>query len=127
MGIGVMSVQSPFSIVTEFCAGGCLFDFLFNHRGDADEVFLEWPQVKKMCTDVASAMQYLHAFTPQIVQRDLKSLNLLLFHQVISGSDIPHLKVADFGLSRMKDGAGWEKMTKNAGTSFWMAPEVVAG
>lgn len=126
--IGVMSLQIPFSIVTEFCAGGCLFTFLYNFRGDPEEVELEWPQRTKMCLDVASAMHYLHTFNPQIVHRDLKSLNLLLLTPVTCGADVPHLKVADFGLSRMKDqSADWGKMTVNAGTPFWMAPEVVKG
>eukprot|EP00928_Gymnodinium_smaydae_P001579 TRINITY_DN10576_c0_g1_i3.p2 TRINITY_DN10576_c0_g1~~TRINITY_DN10576_c0_g1_i3.p2 ORF type:complete len:313 (+),score=74.80 TRINITY_DN10576_c0_g1_i3:1078-2016(+) len=128
--IGVMSMQSPFSIITEFCAGGCLFHFLYNHRGDPDEVDLCWPMQKKMALDVASAMHYLHAFDPQIIHRDLKSLNLLLMQPVLSSDAVPHLKVADFGLSRMKDSApdtGWQKMTMAAGTSFWMAPEVVRG
>lgn len=128
--IGVMSLQSPFSIITEFCSGGCLFVFLYNSRGDADEVDMTWPMRQKMCFDVANAMHYLHSFNPQIVHRDLKSLNLLLLQPVKSSADVPHLKVADFGLSRMRDTAsstGWGKMTMDAGTSFWMAPEVVKG
>lgn len=125
--IGVMSLQNPFCIVAEFCAGGCLFSFLYNSRGSEDEVDLSWLQVQKMCVDVASAMLYLHAFNPQVVHRDLKSLNLLLLRPVKSSADSPHLKVTDFGLSRMKDKAEWGKMTKDAGTSCWMAPEVVKG
>lgn len=126
--LGVMSLQKPFSIITEFCEGGCLFNFLYNSRGDPDEIELAWRGRHKMCLDVAHAMHYLHSFSPQIVHRDLKSLNLLLLQRVTSTEDIPHLKVADFGLSRMQDQASdWSKMTQNAGTSFWMAPEVVRG
>merc|ERR1719159_2231621 len=75
-------------------------------------------------------MQYLHAFEPQIIHRDLKSLNLLLAEQVLDESHEPIVKVSDFGLSRMKDSvvdADWGKMTMAAGTCHWMAPEVFTG
>mmetsp|Transcript_16744 Transcript_16744/g.37754 ORF Transcript_16744/g.37754 Transcript_16744/m.37754 type:complete len:295 (-) Transcript_16744:90-974(-) len=126
MFIGVTSVQRPFRIITEFCAGGCCFELLHN----CDHIDLEWPQQHKMCLDVALAMDYLHKFQPQIIHRDLKSLNLLLSKPVTSGKDTPLVKVSDFGLSRMKDQAGeadWGKMTIAAGTCHWMAPEVFTG
>merc|ERR1719433_742433 len=75
-------------------------------------------------------MDYLHKFNPQIIHRDLKSLNLLLSKPVLSSTDIPLVKVSDFGLSRMKDQAPeseWGKMTIAAGTCHWMAPEVFTG
>eukprot|EP00927_Polykrikos_kofoidii_P043762 TRINITY_DN3785_c0_g1_i2.p1 TRINITY_DN3785_c0_g1~~TRINITY_DN3785_c0_g1_i2.p1 ORF type:complete len:297 (-),score=38.69 TRINITY_DN3785_c0_g1_i2:32-922(-) len=126
MFIGVSSMQRPFRIITEFCHGGCCFELLHN----SDHIELEWPQQIKMCTDVAKAMDYLHKFTPQIIHRDLKSLNLLLAAVVRDSRDLPIVKVSDFGLSRMKDqapGADWGKMTIAAGTCHWMAPEVHGG
>merc|ERR1712062_627531 len=82
-----------------------------------------------MCTDVAKAMEYLHKFNPQIIHRDLKSLNILLSTPVVSTRDIPFMKISDFGLARMKESGGgeWEKMTKDVGTMHWMAPEVHTG
>jgi len=82
-----------------------------------------------MCKDVGFAMDYLHKFTPQIIHRDLKSLNLLLSQPVASSTDIPLVKVSDFGLARMKEqtNADWGKMTIAAGTCHWMAPEVFTG
>lgn len=126
---GVVSVSRPFRIITEFCGGGCCFEFL--HNGD-DELELCWGQQHKMCLDVARAIQYLHNFTPKIIHRDLKSLNLLLASPVTSEADMPDVKVSDFGLSRMQDCGGdggepWGKMTNAAGTCHWMAPEVVTG
>mmetsp|Transcript_77619 Transcript_77619/g.128624 ORF Transcript_77619/g.128624 Transcript_77619/m.128624 type:complete len:307 (-) Transcript_77619:77-997(-) len=124
--IGVSSQARPFRIITEFCAGGCCFELLHN----SDHIELEWYQLHKMCLDVALAMEYLHKFEPQIIHRDLKSLNLLLSKPVCSGSDIPLVKVSDFGLSRMKDAGAdtdWGKMTIAAGTCHWMAPEVFTG
>mmetsp|Transcript_89217 Transcript_89217/g.257250 ORF Transcript_89217/g.257250 Transcript_89217/m.257250 type:complete len:295 (+) Transcript_89217:47-931(+) len=124
--VGVVSIGRPLRIITEFCNGGCVFDLLHN----AEDIDLSWPQRHKMCVDVASAMDYLHKFTPQIIHRDLKSLNLLLSRPVETSRDIPIVKISDFGLSRMKStdpNSEWGKMTMAAGTCHWMAPEVVAG
>merc|ERR1712061_110855 len=71
-----------------------------------------------------------HQFKPQIIHRDLKSLNLLLSKPVLNDKDVPLVKVSDFGLSRMKDQTpeeDWGKMTIAAGTCHWMAPEVFIG
>jgi len=123
---GVVSLQRPLRIITEFCSGGTCFDLLHN----SDEVDIAWMQQYKMSVDVASAMAYLHSFNPQIIHRDLKSLNLLLSTPVTGPNDIPLVKVSDFGLSRMKDvtaGSEGVKMTRAAGTGHWMAPECFIG
>jgi len=123
--IAISSQVQPLRVVTEYCAGGCCFELLHNQ----EDVFLSLSQQCKMCFDVAQAMQYLHAFQPPIIHRDLKSLNLLLHYPVQSEHDTPHVKVSDFGLARMKDAGGqdWGKMTVAAGTCHWMAPEVHYG
>jgi len=124
--LGVASLERPFRIITEYCSGGCCFELLHN----CDHIELCWSQQLKMCTDVASAMAYLHDYNPQIIHRDLKSLNLLLAAPVRGVSDVPLVKVSDFGLSRMKDAgaeADWGKMTIAAGTCHWMAPEAFVG
>lgn len=121
---GVVSVSRPFRIITEFCGGGCCFEFLHND----DQVELAWAQQHKMCLDVARAIEYLHESL--IIHRDLKSLNLLLAKPITTFADAPFVKVSDFGLSRMQDSAGgeaWGKMTNAAGTCHWMAPEVCSG
>lgn len=121
---GVSFVERPFKIITEFCAGGTCFELLHN-KGDVE---LVWTQRFKMGVDVAFAMEYLHDFTPMVIHRDLKSLNLLLERSVKTNRDVPNVKVSDFGMSRMKEtGDEWEKMTKEAGTRHWMAPEVISG
>mmetsp|Transcript_123697 Transcript_123697/g.200998 ORF Transcript_123697/g.200998 Transcript_123697/m.200998 type:complete len:193 (-) Transcript_123697:91-669(-) len=105
-------------------SGGTVFDVL--HCDDTVE--LQWNQQLRMCSDVASAMDYLHKFNPQIIHRDLKSLNLLLSKKITSPEDIPLVKVSDFGLAKMKDHSEeWGKMTVAAGTFHWMAPEVQTG
>merc|ERR1712136_603554 len=55
---------------------------------------------------IAQAMEYLHNFTPQIIHRDLKSLNVLLSKPLTE--NVRPL----------------EKVTAHVGTSHWMAPEV---
>jgi len=124
--LGVCSLMRPFKILTEFCAGGCCFELLHN----CDQIDLMWWQQFKMCEDVAKGMNHLHTNDPQIVHRDLKSLNLLLAEMVSGPRDIPLVKVSDFGLSRMKEAGAeydWGKMTIAAGTCHWMAPEVFQG
>lgn len=120
---GVAFKDKPFRIVTEFCHGGTCFDLIHN-----SSFLLSWCQKMKICIDTACGMHYLHAFKPQIIHRDLKSLNLLLEKHVKSPKHIPTVKVSDFGLSRMKEpGLAWGKMTAQVGTLHWMAPEVFAG
>lgn len=121
---GVSFKERPFRIITEFCEGGTAFDLLHN-----SELVLTWKQKCYMCRDTAAGMEYLHTFVPQIIHRDLKSLNLLMDSQVRHRTDVPVVKVSDFGLSKMKDGPGksWGKMTSQVGTLHWMAPEVFAG
>lgn len=120
---GVSFEKQPYLMITEFMSGGTVFDVL--HCDDTVE--LEWNQQLMMCSDVASAMDYLHKFKPQIIHRDLKSLNLLLSEKITSPKDVPLVKVSDFGLAKMRDNEDWGKMTVAAGTFHWMAPEVQTG
>jgi len=119
---GVTLSAPPFCIVMEYCEGGSLFDLLHSKL----RVRLCLQQNLKMCTDVASAMEYLHCFQPQILHRDLKSLNLLLANEVRQPTDVPVVKVTDFGFSKFVDQAAGAAthMTRNVGTVHWMAPEV---
>lgn len=121
---GLAFDEQPYLLITEFCHGGTCYDLL--HENEGLELAME--QQLKMCCDVACAMEYLHKFRPQIIHRDLKSLNLLLFKPVTSTADVPLVKVSDFGLAKMKDkDQEWGKMTVEAGTFHWMAPEVATG
>eukprot|EP00002_Diphylleia_rotans_P012994 TRINITY_DN2530_c1_g1_i4.p1 TRINITY_DN2530_c1_g1~~TRINITY_DN2530_c1_g1_i4.p1 ORF type:complete len:2539 (+),score=349.69 TRINITY_DN2530_c1_g1_i4:56-7672(+) len=67
--------------------------------------------------DIAKGMQYLHASSPAILHRDLKSLNLLL-------DDRGHVKVSDFGMTALQ---GHETKERSSGSLYWMAPEVISG
>jgi serine/threonine protein kinase len=98
----------PFCIVTEWMAGGSLYQAL--HRPD----FLNGTDRTKIAIDVARGMHFLHS--KLLVHRDLKSLNVLL-------TDKKQARVADFGTSRSVDDG--TRMTGNVGTPHWMAPEVL--
>mmetsp|Transcript_13574 Transcript_13574/g.40454 ORF Transcript_13574/g.40454 Transcript_13574/m.40454 type:complete len:452 (+) Transcript_13574:157-1512(+) len=87
-------------IVMEICTGGSLFHMMHERTSSLGRVGPSWPQRMRICTDVASAMEYLHGLKTQIIHRDLKSLNLLLKREVTNHDDLPQVKVADLGLSR---------------------------
>eukprot|EP00434_Breviolum_minutum_P001420 symbB.v1.2.001249.t1/scaffold63.1/size477159/20 len=116
------TLEPPYLIITEFLAGGSLFDLLYN---SSQELSL-W-QSLKILLDVASGMRYLHEQKPCILHRDLKSSNILLAKPLRSATQEPFAKVADFGLSRTSShstGVTKEAMTAGVGTWRWMAPEV---
>merc|ERR1712083_689436 len=92
----------PVKILTEFCAGGTCFN-LFHVDDEEDEVDLSWIQKVKIFDDTAQGMHYLHGLNPMIIHRDLKSLNMLLVQAVTDDSIVPHVKLCDFGIARLKD------------------------
>lgn len=69
----------------------------------------------QVTVDVASAMSYLHSFQPPVLHRDLKPSNILV-------SRDGRVKLSDFGVSRLLKTDS--KMTRDAGTLLYMAPEV---
>lgn len=109
-------------LLSEFCEGGTLFDLVHN----SPKLVLSWKQRMKILSDVAKGMNYLHACNPRIFHRDLKSLNILVSEKVGDEFDTPILKIADFGMAKIR-AAGGNLMTANAGTYHWMAPEVLGG
>ena len=56
----------------------------------------------------------MHKFSPPILHRDLKSLNIFLDENL-------KIKIGDFGWTKALD----EYMTNKIGTYQWMAPEVI--
>jgi serine/threonine protein kinase len=95
-------------LVTELCRTGNLEDYLRSGKR------IPWSARIQMASDIARGMHYLHG-RAGIIQRDLKTANLLL-------DDFRRVKIADFGLSRaIDDGA----MDTYCGTPATMAPEIV--
>eukprot|EP00921_Rhytidocystis_pertsovi_P004740 GHVQ01008224.1.p1 GENE.GHVQ01008224.1~~GHVQ01008224.1.p1 ORF type:complete len:989 (-),score=92.65 GHVQ01008224.1:1769-4735(-) len=118
--MGATTRCKPLCVVTEYCAGGTLFELLHQQK-----VQLSWQQKVKLAMDIAKGCTYLHACQPQIIHRDLKSLNILLSEPLTRSADIPLAKVSDFGLSKICRDFRLEHMTGMAGTYHWMAPEVL--
>jgi serine/threonine protein kinase len=112
----------PYLIVSEFCAGGSLWDTLHNSTFQ-----LSLRQRAKVLLDVTSGMRYLHQQQPCILHRDLKSGNVLLTKDIASSCQVPVAKVSDFGLSRVaseSEGSDPRNYTMGVGTWRWMAPEM---
>jgi len=113
--------HNPLLIVTEYRAGGSLYDCIYERN-----IQVTWQQRLKIQLDVAKGVGYLHSLDPIIIHRDLKSSNVLLAKAITSASVLPNAKVADFGLSRVVENGmeASEMMTRCVGTWRWMAPEV---
>ncbi|XP_028768091.1 serine/threonine-protein kinase STY46-like isoform X2 [Neltuma alba] len=107
--IGACTKPPHFCIITEFMSGGSVYDYLHKQKG----VF-KFPSLLRVAIDVSKGMNYLHQ--NNIIHRDLKAANLLMDENHV-------VKVADFGVARVKDQSG--VMTAETGTYRWMAPEVI--
>lgn len=103
-------------IVLEYCSQGTLFHYLHD-----DLNYVDWRLALRWLSESARGINTLHLWKPQIVHRDLKTLNLLL-------DDKLRIKVCDFGLSRFvsveHDQSTFFKMR---GTFAYFAPEVYQG
>ncbi|KAM3412425.1 hypothetical protein ACQJBY_003869 [Aegilops geniculata] len=102
-------------LVYEYVPNGTVADHLHGHR--AAERALPWPLRLSVAVEAAAALAYLHAIEPPVVHRDVKTTNILL------DADF-HVKVADFGLSRLfpLDGAT-HVSTAPQGTPGYVDPE----
>jgi len=121
--LGVL--ERPLCLVMDFCSGGNLMAALADRPADFD-----WQTTRRIAAQVASGVGHLHAQSPPILHRDLKSLNVLLVsrpgQQGTSGGEQLHAMVSDFGLSRFGATSAFDRMTAMCGTYHWMAPEVMA-
>ena len=93
--LGVCMVNKPF-LMMEYMENGDLNQFLCQYEraiqaGAPKEDEIAVSTLVSLCTQVASAMQYLTS--KNFVHRDLASRNILV------GADF-HVKIADFGMSR---------------------------
>ncbi|KAL9237475.1 hypothetical protein vseg_012018 [Gypsophila vaccaria] len=110
--MGAVTSPQRLCIVTEFLPRGSLFRLLQRSTSK-----LDWRRRLHMALDIARGMNYLHNCSPPVIHRDLKSSNLLVDKNW-------SVKVADFGLSRVKRETYLTTKT-GKGTPQWMAPEVL--
>ncbi|XP_078168790.1 serine/threonine-protein kinase 12-like isoform X2 [Carex rostrata] len=113
--LGAVTQSTPMMIVTEYLPKGDLRTFL-GRKGA-----LKTSLAVKFALDIARGLNYLHEHKPEaIIHRDLEPSNILR-------DDSGHLKVADFGISKMLK---WRKVRENHPVNFqnsdcrYVAPEV---
>jgi len=108
------SNKQNYSIVTELCPGGELFQQIID-RGPFDEKYSAF-----IMYQLFSAINYCHKM--HIVHRDLKPENILIVDKDRNG--YPIIKVCDFGTSKIFQKGRAEK--KLVGSSYYIAPEVLS-
>ncbi|KAJ4820578.1 Protein kinase family protein [Rhynchospora pubera] len=101
-------------LVYEFIPNGTVADHL--HGSHASERALTWNRRLSIAIEAADALAYLHAVDPPIVHRDVKTSNMLV-------DAVYHVKVADFGLSRLFPVAVTHVSTAPQGTPGYVDPE----
>ncbi|KAG1347091.1 LEAF RUST 10 DISEASE-RESISTANCE LOCUS RECEPTOR-LIKE PROTEIN KINASE-like 1.1 [Cocos nucifera] len=101
-------------LVYEFVPNGTVADHLHGPR--ASERALTWPIRLSIAIETADALAYLHAVEPPIIHRDVKTNNILL-------DACFHVKVADFGLSRLFPTDATHVSTAPQGTPGYVDPE----
>ena len=109
-----ISVQPRYQLVMEYCPHGSLFGYLHSSQP------MDWGMRGRIALEVAQGLAFLHACQPPILHRDLKSQNILLDKDY-------HAKLADFGLSRLKQESRSftnSSQKDSVGTLAWMAPEL---
>ncbi|XP_062096582.1 integrin-linked protein kinase 1 [Humulus lupulus] len=110
--LGAVTQSSPMMIVTEYLPKGDLRAFL-NRRGA-----LKPALAVRFALDIARGMNYLHENKPEpIIHRDLEPSNILR-------DDSGHLKVADFGVSKLLTVKEDKPLTCQETSCRYVAPEV---
>ncbi|EPS70227.1 hypothetical protein M569_04535 [Genlisea aurea] len=105
----------------EYASNGSLHDILHGRKGVKDAApgpVLSWGQRVKIAVGAAKGLEYLHEKTqPQIIHKDIKSSNVLLFDDHVA-------KIADFDLSNQApDMAARLHSTRVLGNFGYHAPE----
>ena len=99
-------------MITEFMAGGEMFHHL-HECGHFDE-----NRARFYIAELVLAIDHLHK--NNILYRDLKPENILL-------DEIGHIKLTDFGLSKIMNDIEKDKTYTVCGTPIYVAPEVLSG
>jgi len=109
--IGVTFPPDPLSMITEFCDGGSLLDYM-----SSNEIGQEMKN--KFIHDIALGMFHLHK--EGVIHRDLAARNILLSKHLDA-------KVSDFGMSRQTEAEDSQGTTQaTVGPLKWMAPEAIS-
>ncbi|EEF40144.1 integrin-linked protein kinase 1 [Ricinus communis] len=109
--LGAVTQSSPMMIVTEYLHKGDLRAFL-KKKGA-----LRPGTAVRFGLDIARGLNYLHENKPPIIHRDLEPSNILR-------DDSGHLKVADFGVSKLLTVKEDKPLTCQDTSCRYVAPEV---
>lgn len=116
-------VISPLALVLDLAPEGALDNVLKNYRRSGAK--LDPFTLQAIILQVAKAIEYLHQ--QRVIYRDLKSENVLVwqmplpFHSKAAHGNA-HVKVADYGISRLTLPSGAKGF---GGTEGFMAPEII--
>ncbi|KAH9626175.1 hypothetical protein KSS87_017699 [Heliosperma pusillum] len=124
--LGAVTEKKPLMLITEYLRGGDLHQYL-KEKGalspaTAINFAMDIARTNSIMCLLLRGMAYLHNEPNVIIHRDLKPRNVLLVN-----SSADHLKVGDFGLSkliRVQHAHDVYKMTGETGSYRYMAPEV---
>lgn len=112
--MGASTRPGQLLIITELMPRGSVYDLLRNPQES-----LSFKRRMLFAKDAALGVTWLHRSKPPLLHLDLKAANLLVDKNW-------RVKVADFGLSIVKEQHGDEKLRHGPiGTPLWMAPEVL--
>jgi serine/threonine protein kinase len=111
--------EGSMGLIFELMESGSLYDLL--HGLSEDAVSNRPSDLSSklcLCLDIADGMRFLHS--SQVIHRDLKSANILLDRD-------GRCKIADFGLSTLKDSTAASQTAGLMATPAWTDPEVALG
>ncbi|XP_003425729.1 leucine-rich repeat serine/threonine-protein kinase 1 [Nasonia vitripennis] len=116
-------VISPLALVLDLAPEGALNNALKNYRRSGAK--LDPYTLQAIILQVAKAVEYLHQ--QHVIYRDLKSENVLVWQMPLPFQDTyherpVHVKVADYGISRLTLPSGAKGF---GGTEGFMAPEII--
>ncbi|CAI0450983.1 unnamed protein product [Linum tenue] len=101
-------------LVYEYISNGTVADHLHGSRHSPDSDLSAWRVRMNIAIETADALAFLHA--SDVIHRDVKTTNILL-------DDDFHVKVADFGLSRLFPTHVTHVSTAPQGTPGYVDPE----
>ena len=84
-----------------------------------DHLYLSLLETLEIMLQMSDGLTYLHNISPKVAHRDVKPRNILITPNPLV------VKVADFGLAKVKSSVSNSEQTLNAGTTKFLAPELL--
>lgn len=112
------ALEPKLCMVMEYCSRDSLYHVM--NRTTPSAYDIGWDKFFRFSLQMTRGVECLHNWTPSIVHRDFKSLNLLI-------NEAWDCKVCDFGLSRFNTAENLNTLSQIRGTFAYCAPEVATG